>query len=303
MKLLVINCHYVTPEIYKRGIYPVTPNYVDSKIKKLLGKGWKPISPNDLKNIEVLKEKKGENLFLFTFDDGLKCQYTYAYPVLKSHGIKAIFFIPTIIFGKALTVHKIQCIRYKIDDPILLDLLFKKFPEMEAVPTNDNNLKEQYPYDSPQAARLKFLLNFVLREDKKEYFIDDIFSQIEDIERFFCYTYMDVESIRYLAEKECVGSHGHNHQPLSRLSSRDLRNDIRNSIYLLKSKAKIKDISMISYPYGSREAVSINVKCQVKSLNFSYGFTMNRGVNTINNLIEDPYALKRIQINDLDNWI
>ena len=304
MKLLIINYHYVTPKVYDRGIYPRSPKELDSDIKKLLDRGWEPISPNELENITLLKEKKDKNLFLLTFDDALKCQFVYAYPILESYGIKGVFFVPTIILlNKALTVHKIQYIRSKIDDMYLLGLMQKSFPEIGEFSIDEAKLKKQYPYDNPEAARLKFMLNFVLKGAKKESFVNDILEKIEDQNSFFKNTYMDQEAISHLARKGCIGFHGHTHNPLSRLSPSELFMELQTFTELMKNNFKIDRVSIISYPYGGPDAVSENVFSEVKAARFSFGFTMNRGINYIEDIIETPFSLKRISINDLKEWI
>jgi peptidoglycan/xylan/chitin deacetylase (PgdA/CDA1 family) len=304
LKLLIINYHYVTPKVYDRGIYPRSPKEFDSDIKKLLDKGWEPISSNELENITLLKAKKGKKLFLITLDDALKCQFVYAYPILESYGIKGVFCIPTaILLNKALTVHKIQYIRSKIDDMELLGLVRKSFPNIEKSQIDESKLKEQYPYDNPEDARLKFMLNFILRGAKKESFVNDILEKIEDQNSFFKNTYMDQEAIGYLAHKGCIGYHGNTHNPLPWLSPNELVMEFQTSIELIRNTFKIDRISIISYPYGGPEAVSESVLSAVKATGFSFGITMDKGINYLEDIIETPYSLKRISINDLNEWI
>ena len=304
MKLLLINYHYITPEVYDRGIHPKSPKEFDADIKRLLDKGWVPISPNELENITLLKEKKDKNLFLLTFDDALKCQFVYAYPILESYGIKGVFLVPTIILlKKALTVHKIQYIRSKIDDMYLLGLVQKSFPKIEEFSIDEAKLKRQYPYDKSETARLKFILNFVLNGVKKESFVNDMLAQIEDPKSFFNNTYIDTEDIFYLARKGCIGFHGHTHNPLSRLSSSELVTELQASKALIKKNPKIDRVSIISYPYGGPDAVSESVFSEVKAAGFSFGITMDRGINYLEDIIETPYSLKRISISDLNEWI
>ena len=60
----------------------------------------KKISSNEVTNAYIERSIKSKHLNSYneeTFDDALKCQFVYAYPILESYGIKGVFFVPTII--------------------------------------------------------------------------------------------------------------------------------------------------------------------------------------------------------------
>jgi len=114
---------------------------------------------------------------------------------------------------------------------------------------------------------------------------------------------MSVNEACELAKKAYIGSHGHEHKPLSTLNEKDLVEELKKSKNLLLEKCKISDVEIISYPYGSPAAISKNVIQNAKSLGFRFGFTMNRGINNLNDIIYTPLSLKRISVNDLDEWI
>ena len=76
---------------------------------------------------------------------------------------------------------------------------------------------------------------------------------------------------------------------------------------LAHSRQLIEEITMrspvgLSYPFGGKSAVGQEVFDCASLCGYSYGFTMERGINEFPNKV-NPMALKRIDMNDLDRWL
>ena len=83
--------------------------------------------------------------------------------------------------------------------------------------------------------------------------------------------------------------------------------DIKILNELQNSKDIITEISGfepkgISYPYGGKSSINEEVFKTAEFSGYQYGLTMNRGVNR-GDLRKNRYSLKRIDVNDLDEWI
>ena len=58
-------------------------------------------------------------------------------------------------------------------------------------------------------------------------------------------------------------------------------------------------IDSISYPYGEDSAVNDKVKFNCERLDLVSGFTMFRGLNKIEDVINNPLMIKRFDTNDV----
>lgn len=82
------------PEISHNNVYYQTPLYdipstlFEDHIKLLVGQGYKTITFEDILGIQ----DDGKYIIL-TFDDGLKGNYEYAFPILQKYDYKAVFFV------------------------------------------------------------------------------------------------------------------------------------------------------------------------------------------------------------------
>ena len=68
--------------------YFITPEEFEKQIKWLKKNNFKAIKAE-----EFLKKEFEKNSIIISFDDGQVSNYTYAFPILKKYGMKAIFFV------------------------------------------------------------------------------------------------------------------------------------------------------------------------------------------------------------------
>jgi peptidoglycan/xylan/chitin deacetylase (PgdA/CDA1 family) len=92
--LLVLNYHRIGrshTSVFDKGLWSATPEAFDDQVR-YCKKYFDIISPEDIPHIS--SRAKGRYV-LITFDDGYLDNYLVAFPILKSHGAKATFFIST----------------------------------------------------------------------------------------------------------------------------------------------------------------------------------------------------------------
>lgn len=300
--LIAVNFHYIRDTFPTRGgIHGVSPTGFAMQLEELARIG------DFVGQAEVKEAVQGDRAWfetpavVVTFDDGLREQYDYAWPILQSRGIPAIFFVNTAPIAEATlsAVHKIHILRSEIDPAEFLDLLREQTAEhsIEFDPDASGPPPETlYRYDDPPAAALKYSLNFVLSPDDRERLVSACFSAVFPSEAEMSRAlYMDVEQLRALNESGCLGSHGHEHLPLGLLDASRVEDQIDRSVEHLSTWTGTRPAAF-SYPYGTYEACGPALADPLRSSTIEFAFTMERAVNTSR---EMPHHLARFDSNDV----
>jgi peptidoglycan/xylan/chitin deacetylase (PgdA/CDA1 family) len=290
--LLVVNYHYVAAEAPRRprAIFPVTVARLEAQLAEL-GRGHAFVSAEDVLGAVEGTASLPERACLVTFDDGLRVQHELALPVLARLGVRALFLVPgrPLGEGRALYVHKVHALREEVGDDGLLPLL-------EARPVDADAARRTYVYDTPDAAKVKYLLNVALPLDEREEALGDAFARVLGDEAAFCErTYMSAEQVGELdGAGGSVGAHSYAHEPLALLEPGALRRDLESSADVLERVTGRRPLAL-SYPHGSHEAVTPEVAVAAEEVGFRVGFTMERALN---GTLEQPLLLARLDAND-----
>ena len=295
MILVVVNHHYVAeraPEA-PRAIFPIAVDEFTERLETL-GRTFEFVSRDD-----VLASVRGERSLperscLVTFDDGLRSQYELALPVLMRLGVPALFLVPgrPLAEGRALYVHKVHALRDRLGDDTLLPLLATRVSGV-----SERDAREHYAYDEPEAAWVKYALNVALPLEERERLVAGVFAKaFPDEASFRAELYMTEDQVRELERvHHAVGAHSYAHEPLALLDDRALRRDLEQSSAALAEVTGARP-QTISYPHGSREAVTTGVADAAAGAGFVAGFTMERAFNRT---LEQPLLLARIDANDV----
>lgn len=306
---IAVNYHYIGSETkFKRGIYPVSPARLSKQIS-LLRKNFDLIGEKEL--VDFLDGKKKFDKkpgCILTFDDGLKCQYESALPILKKKKAPAIFFINSIpiIFDKVCLVHKIHYISTKISTNELLrkiKLIYKKEAGHE-LKINKQMEKEAIlwkRYDNQETAIFKYLVNRYLPEKLVEKIFNHIFSEFfGDEKKFARKIYFDKKDLR--AIKKCyphfsLGLHGAGHLNIFASSKESVKKNILENYFFLKNEIGFSNISGIAYPFGLINESDLKEKLSgvLQDTNLRYGFTIQRGRNYLS---DNHFLLNRFDAND-----
>lgn len=299
MPLLAINHHYYRAAGTGSGIYPTTPAELAGKVEGIRRAGWRLGNQDDILAY-IDGGVDGDRVCVVTFDDGLKEQIS-AVKQLHELGATAICYMPVapLVEKRVLDVHKLQMIRSVMEDETLAAMLDRDFG-FSRHEFDEHVLEIQYRYDGLISRKVKYFLNFTLNADQRNAWVSSLFEARFGNERSAAETlYMNEDELRFLASNGGLGSHGHSHQPLAKLTSKDLRDELHDSADVLEKVSGVRPVG-ISYPYGGSSAVSDEVFRFASEAGYRYGFTMKRGVNR--DLVA-PHALRRIDTNDIDKWI
>lgn len=301
--LVAVNFHYIRPKFdypYP-GIHGISPEQFASQLK-LLKQFGAFISAAQLRAAVDGGKSLPSRGLIVTFDDGLREQYDYAWPILQDLGVPAIFFVNTlpIATGTIAAVHKIHLVRANLAPEDFERSLREKAAERGLALPSDGDptaATRQYQYDTPAAAQLKFLLNFSLPPAERDQIVAEIFAELfagreMPISREL---YMTPEQIAELGQHQAIGSHGHDHLPLGLLPPEQIESQISLAGHYLADWAGYPPFAL-SYPYGSREASSPLVAEIARRQGIRFAFTTERAANPD---LSRPLHLARFDNNDM----
>ena len=299
MPLLAVNHHYFREISTGQGIYPTTPEALTAEVHQLRSR-WRIGGEDD-----IVQHCNGgstlEAVCILTFDDGLKEQMR-TLPLLDSLNVTAMYFVPTapLLRHEVLDVHKLHMIRSRLSDAELAADLQQRF-NFEAYVFDEQLLAIQYRYDQPISRKVKYFLNFVLDPAARIEWTTLRFVEMFGNEQAASDAlYMNAEDLCLLAERHLLGTHAHSHLPLATLPEGKARQEIEQSLEVLEDFCGQRPRG-ISYPFGGQSAVSESVFSIAQASGLVYGFTMERGINSSDNV--SPMALKRIDVNDINAWV
>lgn len=307
-KLLLVNYHYVrSRDAYPHpGIYPVEPEAFRTQVQWFAERFHMP-SPGQVEAfVHGEGDLPGPSVFL-TFDDGLVDHHRVAGEILTPMGIRAAFFVSSrpLVDRKALLVHKVHWLRATTEPAEFRREFTGLVPRerLESVWSEEAEraARETYIYDSPEDARLKYLINFLLPNPLADEVSGRMLRDRGLSEEAFCsQCYMGERQIRELArDGHVVGNHGHSHVPFSTLSDEELSLEVR------KSKPVLEGISgeeqrWVSYPYGRTWALPADPSGFCRRFGFSVGMALDGGWNEKG---RKPHRLMRVNENDVSKVV
>ncbi len=307
-KLTAVMYHYVRELPYTR--YPAIKGLLTSQFKEqlfYLKKHYTFVTVEDcLDNLENGTSLPA-NACLLTFDDGYIDHFVTVFPLLEENSIQGCFFPPAkaIITHEVLDVNKIHFILAAADGNMdqlvsgIYDCL-DKYRSQYQLQSNSHyyaKLAIANRFDPAEIIFVKRLLQVELDENVRKLITNELFRQYvtEDEKAFAKELYMDLDQIRCMARNGMyIGSHGFDHQWLSRLSPEKQEVEINESIQFLRSVHSPTGNWVMSYPYGDYNDSLIEI---LKKKGCSLAFTSKVDIAHLCN--ENAYALARLDANDL----
>jgi peptidoglycan/xylan/chitin deacetylase (PgdA/CDA1 family) len=270
--LLVLNYHRIGVREdcpYDSGVFSATAGEFDEHIRFLKRRFTVGRLDEAIEIVEQAKKPRG-TVVLLTFDDGYLDNYEIAFPVLSSHGIQGVFFLPTSFIGTN-----------RIPWWDLIAAIIKR--------SRKSSFRLSYPsihqFDIARDGALA-VVEKVLWVFKRE--------AVEDTECFLaaleeacdsprpdkserCFLNWE-EAAAMLRGRMAVGSHTHSHEILSRLSEERQLEELVLSKRILEDRLG-EPIRAMSYPVGLPESFSSTTRDAAQKAGYRAAFSFYGGCN------------------------
>lgn len=221
---------------------------------------------------------------LITFDDGYDDNYDVAFPILKSLGVPATFFVST---GHIDGGH-----------PYAYDWLAHMVRETKApnvaLPDYGFNLHLPEGRDDRLLALMNFLSWYKRRSDGEQTAIMKQLEEAWNMPRTSSHPDCRPMTWSQLREMHAagmsIGAHGVHHRMLAKLEPHDLHAEVNACKARLEHELDSPALA-ISYPVGNEVAYDARVIDAVKQAGFKIAFTYLNGYEVLP--LESPYELRR----------
>ncbi|MBI1824968.1 MAG: polysaccharide deacetylase family protein [Planctomycetes bacterium] len=200
--------------------------------------------------------------FLLTFDDGLADHAESVVPILQDRGLRSVFFVPGTILARRqmLSAHAVHLLLNLLGVDGLSDELQREIAQdadlQSAEGRYDNENEDSdalriYGYESPELARLKHLITWRLPIDARNRMIERLFERhVGSAARWSDHWYLGWKSLVEMQSMgHTIGGHGFDHEPYSRFSVEECRNDAFRVASVLRDGLGA-DARPFSYPFG-----------------------------------------------------
>ena len=273
--LMVLNYHRIgnpaeTP--YDSALFSATGEELDWQVEYLK----RHFQMATLENVVAMANgyrPRGTHVLL-TFDDGYRDNYTVAFPVLRSHGVQGVFFLPTSFIGTDrlpwwdviayLIKHTFKStIRLKLPEPVVFELrergrvinitrqilrLYKRTP-LQDCPDFITALEQACEVSAPLAGVNRRFMNWA-------------------------------EAREMLQGGMAFGSHTHTHEIMSKLSPEQQCEEASRSRDRLEQELE-NHIDVLSYPVGGPDTFTDQTMRILAQAGYSAAFSFQGGLNRI----------------------
>jgi peptidoglycan/xylan/chitin deacetylase (PgdA/CDA1 family) len=287
--LIILNYHRIgnadeTP--FDSGVFSATAEQFDSQIAYLKRRFH-------LATLEELFTMLGGGApqatsVLVTFDDGYLDNYTLAFPILRAHGVQAVFFLPTAFVGTG-KLPWWDVIAYFVKHSVK-ERIHLEYPE----PANFDLIGEGPKHVSVQILRL--FTQVAMRDP--EHFIAELEKACEvsrpktGAERCF----LNWDEARDMQKHGMVfGSHTHSHEVLTKLSPELQREEARRSREILERELN-RCVDILAYPVGLKHCFSADTISTLQQTGYRAAFSFYGGSNLAGKI--RPFDIRRYGVAD-----
>jgi peptidoglycan/xylan/chitin deacetylase (PgdA/CDA1 family) len=267
---------------YDPNVIEATPEEFDRHMA-MLRKHHAVVDPSEMRELIAEPSKVRHLRVAITFDDGYVDNYAVAFPILKSHGLRATFFVPTHFVGTRHLSWWDQ-IAYVIRNSTRAELALR-YPRPMVVRIDPR---------SPDSA-IRTVLHALTDDVKVDR--DRLIAELEEgcgvavpreaDERQFL-SWAEVEEMERAGM--AIGSHTHSHRILAGLSASEQKEECQRSHDLLRAK-NCSFADALAYPVGHHDSFSPATVQTAKDAGYRFAFSNFGGVNAPDRM--EPFNVRR----------
>lgn len=233
-----------------------------------------------------------------SFDDGLKCQYDIALPILEKNNIRAFFFVQSSVLSKKPDF--VEIFRYfRTSHFDNINEFYNDFFRFLLHNDKDHYLthKKQYseknylsafPFYTENDRWFRYIRDQYLGEKKYTEIMLKMISEkglnIKEAQKKLLMN--DYEILKIHQNGHIIGLHSHSHPTqMSNLNKEQQLNEYKKNLKYLNTLLETKDIISMSHPCGDYNLDTLNV---LKELGIQIGFRSNMSIRESKSPLEIP---------------
>ncbi|MBX3206858.1 MAG: polysaccharide deacetylase family protein [Labilithrix sp.] len=284
--LIVLVYHRIArPEdcAFDRNVIEATPDQFDEQMG-MLRRRHSVVGPAELRDILERPSTLRHPRVAVTFDDGYRDNYAVAFPILKSHGLQALFFVPTHFVG-SLDLTWWDRIAYAVRHTKRSELRLE-YPSSVTVRVDGSN-RDQAVKEVLRAFKAGGHADELRFFEMLERASGEAMPREARERQFFSWD----EAVEMERAGMGIGSHTHSHRILSGLSAEEQRRECAESRGALRER-NLAFGDCLAYPVGGPEAFSDETKRHARDTGYRFAFSNYGGINLAGRI--DPFDVKRI---------
>jgi peptidoglycan/xylan/chitin deacetylase (PgdA/CDA1 family) len=275
---------------YDPAVIEATPDQFDDQMATLRRR-HAAVDPEELCDLIENPSKVKHFRIAITFDDGYRDNFTNAFPILRSHGLSAMFFVPTHFIGTKRIPWWDQ-IAWVVRNTKKTEVTFE-FPQKKTFTIDQAN-----PASSIQQIIRLFSKAGNVDQDK---FLAEVeracaleIPKEADEAQFFSWEEADEMQKGGMA----IGSHTHSHRILNSLSADEQKKECTDSGKQLKERGFARS-DCLAYPVGNLTSFSDETIRYAKEAGYRFAFSNFGGLNAPGKI--EPMNVRRMGMDIAEN--
>lgn len=284
-KLLVVTYHGISDIPLSNASLPHTFIRVDDFRNQIefLVKHYRILSPLDLEQILLGKNNLPPKSALITFDDAYESFYRLAQPILKSHEIKPIVFLPTAYLEDRKPFWfdvAWYYLKYEKESAAreLWDLLY--------TPGQQNNSRSLMMMGLQKLKKM----GSVQRDQLIDKMLQSKTAKVRRLERSCAMTWDQASELT--EQGVAYGGHTHTHTILTLLTKNEVKKEIDQNKKIIESKLQVSPI-FFAYPNGEEGDFDKRDELIIKEAAYLGAFSLTGHLSVP---IQNPLSISRINI-------